>query len=165
VDDEEVRTPIWQPLLGIGVVLSLGYGFLELIQAVDPGPVKAPDDPGVLELLVANRTVLTVLRIALVFGLGYLIWSVFRLMKEGRFLTQLPGVSVSDAAEVAQGEADWAVEEVQRLEAALEEANGDIATLVEYVQRLQEDLQMDEDAAEQGDELGGTGTTPPATSM
>lgn len=143
----------WQALAAVLVFVALAFGSWQLVEAIDPGRVTVPKDPGFLELLVADRTVLTFLRIAVILGLSYVIWSVVQLISTGRFLTSLPGVSVSDAAEKLRQAGEQAAEEQKGLEAALADANRDIGALLEYVEELQADLAMYED----GDEDKGDG--------
>lgn len=167
MNEGEEETTWWHGLLGFLMVAAAAFGLYKLGQALDPGRVAMPKDPGFLELVVADRTVLTILRMAVVVGLAYVVYSVIRLIQSGRFLTGLPGVSVSDAAARAQSAGEEAVNEQEALEQALLEANEDIGFLIDYVQELQEQLQVGDDAAdEEGDgddvvdeEGAGAGTT------
>lgn len=142
----------WHGLLAFVLVVVVVYGSWRLIDSVDPGQITMPEDPGFLELLVADRTVLTVLRVAVIFGLGYVIWSVFQLIRTGRFLTSLPGVSVSDAAARLSEASKEAAGGQAALEEALKAANEDIAYLLQYVDELQTALAKQEDRGE--DESG-----------
>jgi hypothetical protein len=144
-DEPQPSAPAWQAALGIAVLLGLAYGGYRFVKAVDPGTVAMPEDPGFVELVIADRTVLTVIRVALIVGLAYAIWSVVALVRQGRFLIQVPGVAVSDAAELAQGVATSSLVDENELELALEEANDNVELLLEYIELLRARLSVYED--------------------
>jgi hypothetical protein len=146
------ETKLWHTVAGLAVVAAVGFGLYNLIAAVDPGSVQAKTDAGFFDLLISDRTVLTILRVALVLGVIYLVWSLFMLARAKRFLTALPGVSVSDAAEEAQAVGEEAVTEQEALEEALARANADIESLVEYIVDLQKQLENGHDAADNPDD-------------
>jgi hypothetical protein len=81
------------------------------------------------------------------------------LVRHRRFLTSIPGVSVSEAARQAQEVGEAAVGEQSALEEALAAANRDIEILVEYVQDLQAQLDSDHDATDNPGDSGSPGAS------
>jgi hypothetical protein len=145
------ETKWWHVILALLMVAAAVSGLYKLIAAVDPGKMQARTDAGFFDLLISDRTVLTILRVALILGVLYLVWSLFMLVRDKRFLTALPGVSVS-AAQEAQAVGEEAVTEQKALEEALARANADIESLVGYIVDLQDQLEKGHDAADDLDE-------------
>lgn len=69
-------------VVGLVVCAAIAFGLVMLGIAIDPGRVDVGKEPGVFELLVANRTTLTVLRFGLLCLVAYLAWSVAVLIKD-----------------------------------------------------------------------------------
>lgn len=149
IQGEESRDGIGTTLVGVIALIALGYGFYRLIRAVDPGHLEARADHGVLELIVDDRTTLTLIRLGVIAFVAYLGWSVFMLVRDGRPVTSVAGVGVAEAARVAQHAGEAAVDQVRRLEDELAEANQNVEFLLQYVQDLQEGATSGDDAADQ----------------
>lgn len=132
-----------------GVIAATVLVFLIylLVKAVDPGNVRLDDDPGFLELVVGNRTVLTVLRVAVLFVAVYAAYSCFELIRGRRPASRFWLVQADEAAQLAQDAGEDAAERIRVLESELDEANQDNDLLIGYVQDLQAQLETrDHDA-------------------
>lgn len=129
-----------QTALGVVVAALLVFLIYLLVKAVDPGHLPRGADPGSFELVVSNRTVLTVLRLAVLFIAVYAAYSCFELIRGRRPASRVWLVQADEAAELAQDAGKDAVERIRVLEDELDEANKDKDFLVEYVQELQAQL-------------------------
>jgi hypothetical protein len=61
---DDVETRWWQYMAGLLLVAAVVSGLYGLVAAVDPGTVQAKADAGFFDLLISNRTVLAILRVA-----------------------------------------------------------------------------------------------------
>lgn len=148
---EDQTHPIFGVIGFLGLV-ALAVGVYKITNAVDPGHIKPGQHPGVFELIFADRTTLTLVRLGVIAFVIYLGWSVFMLVKAGRPITSVAGITVEEAAERATSAGEAAVDKVRALEEQLSAAIADNEFLMELVQRLQDAAEGEDDAADDREE-------------
>lgn len=79
---------------GIGLAL-LGAAILVVHEAVTAG-TREPIDPNFLEQIIASKTVLAAIRIALIFAAAYVVISVVVLMSRRQWINKIGWVEVSE---------------------------------------------------------------------
>ena len=149
--DEETSSPgLAATVLGLATFVVLAVLIYVLVKAVDPGHVSPRGNPGFLDLMVGNRTVLTVLRLAILSIAVYAAYSCFELIRGRRPASRFWMVQADEAAEIAQHAGEEAVGQIRLLEEELAHAQRDNEFLIEYVQDLQAQLDTSDDAADTG---------------
>lgn len=135
-----------ETVLGLLMVLGVLYGAYVLVGAIDPGMLKLGKDPGVLELVIGDRTVLTVVRLTVIFAAIYAAYSFAALIRLGRPVSKFGPAQADAAADTAQIAAAEGVEVIDLLSAEVNRLEEDNLLLVEEVQDLRSRLKASKDA-------------------
>ena len=109
-----------------------------MLQGADPGTLKAKSDPGFLDLIFANRTVLLFVRAALIMAAVYVLISVVALVVRRKWLIRAGPFEASEedirtlkeVAEYWQGEAFAQAQQVQELTERVEETDQLVENLI-----------------------------------
>jgi hypothetical protein len=130
-------------ILAVPILIATITGIVLVLQGADPGPLKPKADPGFLDLIFGNRTVLLFVRAALIIAAVYVLISVVALVVRRNWLIRAGPFQASDqdirtlkeAAEYWQAEAFAQAQQVHELTERVEETDKLVENLVSSLDR------------------------------
>lgn len=134
---QEQKQSGWAIAAAICLIAGVVIGGVFLVKAITPGKVSTGNNPSFIDNIVDDRTLLVMIRIALLFGATYVVISVVGLISGQRWLEQLGPLKVSskkpvrtidNEAERLRTELGSAVDTIETLRTRLAESDGALAS-------------------------------------
>jgi|GEM_PF-1192998 uncharacterized membrane protein len=150
-DESRQRIPLWQTLIGMGVLVALVAAAVLAVTQIYPNQLPTTKNPSFVDNIFDSRVVILLIRIALIFAAGYVVISVVGLIVGRRWLAELgpfkasePLARLDESAAALESDLSEALGTIESLEQrllesdkTLAEANGHIGALLDHIDTME----------------------------